>query len=182
MRRSALALPGIELIEPARFDDERGWLFETWNERTLASAGIDVRFVQQNVSVSRRLALRGLHYQVPHPQGKLIRVLKGEIFDVVVDLRRSSATFGEHLSVRLSASPISALWVPVGFAHGFLALSDDTEVEYQLTDFWYREAEHTLRWNDPAIAIPWPLSSGTMPILSEKDRQGLSLAEAPTFP
>lgn len=182
MRRTALALPGIELIEPTVFEDERGWLFETWNQRALASAGIDVQFVQQNVSVSERLALRGLHYQIPHPQGKLVRVLTGEIFDVVVDLRRSSATFGQQLSVILSARPVASLWVPVGFAHGFLALSDDTEVEYQVTDFWDRGAEHTLRWNDPAIGIPWPLSSGTAPILSEKDRHGLSLSQVPTFP
>ena len=182
MRVTALALPGVLLIEHQVFEDPRGAFYEAWNERAFAAIGLDVRFVQQNLSVSRRGVLRGLHYQIRHTQGKLVRVLSGEIFDVVVDLRRSSPAFGRSGCVSLNATRPQSLWVPPGFAHGFLALSDETRVQYQVTDFWSREAERTLAWDDPALAIPWPLAAGSAPLLSEKDARGATLADAETFP
>jgi dTDP-4-dehydrorhamnose 3,5-epimerase len=182
MRTTPLGLPGALLLEHTAFTDPRGAFFESWNERDFRGLGIDARFVQENVSVSRRYVLRGLHYQVTQVQAKLIRVLAGEIFDVIVDLRRSSASFGRSVSVSLNADAPRSLWVPAGFAHGFLALADDTRVQYKVTDFWTPPAERTLAWNDPALGIEWPLPAGTMPLLSEKDRRGLMLAQAETFP
>lgn len=182
MRTSALALPGVLLIEHAVFEDARGLFFESWNERDFAAAGIEARFVQQNVSESGRWVLRGLHYQIPHAQGKLLRVLSGEIFDVVVDLRRSSPSFGRSLSLTLDAKRARSLWVPPGFAHGFLSLADGTRVEYQVTDFWSREAERSLLWSDPRLGIEWPLPSGVSPRLSEKDAAAPQLARVETFP
>jgi dTDP-4-dehydrorhamnose 3,5-epimerase len=182
MRAVPLALPGLLLIEHRRFEDPRGAFFESWNERAFAAAGIGARFVQENVSVSAALVLRGLHYQIPHTQGKLVRVLAGEIFDVVVDLRRASPGFGRSLSVSLDATHAQSLWVPPGFAHGFLALADDTRVQYKITDFWSRESEHTLAWNDPTLEIRWPIPAGRAPLLSDKDREGALLAQAETFP
>jgi dTDP-4-dehydrorhamnose 3,5-epimerase len=170
------------LIEHTVFTDARGAFFESWNERDFAAAGIDGHFVQENVSVSRRHVLRGLHYQVGHAQGKLIRVLAGEIFDVVVDLRRSSPSFGRSLDVTLDAAVSHSLWVPPGFAHGFLALADHTQVQYKVTDFWAPSAERTLAWDDPALGIRWPLPARAVPVLSEKDRLGQTLAQAETFP
>jgi len=181
MRATELALPGVHLIEHRVFEDERGAFFESWNERAFAAAGIEARFVQENVSRSRRFVVRGLHYQIPHTQGKLVRVLQGEIFDVVVDLRRSSPAFGQSLTVTL-ADAARSLWVPAGFAHGFLALADDTRVQYKVTDFWSRDAEHTLRWDDAALGIRWPLPAGVAPLLSAKDREGLPLERAECFP
>ena len=134
------------------------------------------------VSVSRRHVLRGLHYQLPQAQGKLVRVLAGKIFDVVVDLRRSSATFGRSLNVTLKAEEPLSLWVPVGLAHGFLSLADDTRVQYKVTDFWAPQAERTLAWDDPALAIEWPLPPQILPMLSDKDRRGQPLAQLETFP
>lgn len=180
MRAAPLALPGVLLIEHHAFDDARGAFFESWNEREFAAAGIEARFVQENVSRSRAQVLRGLHYQIRQTQGKLVRVLAGEIFDVVVDLRRSSPTFGRSLSVELDAAARS-LWVPPGFAHGFLALADGTCVQYKVTDYWSREAERTLQWNDPALGIRWPLPAGREPLLSAKDRDGTPLARAECF-
>jgi dTDP-4-dehydrorhamnose 3,5-epimerase len=182
MQASALELPGVCLIDHQVFADARGAFFESWNERAFAAAGIEARFVQENVSISKRHVLRGLHYQINHPQGKLVRVLSGAIFDVLVDLRRSSQAFGRHLHVQLDADRRQSLWVPVGIAHGFLALTDDTQVKYQVTDFWNRQAERTLAWDDPALGIAWPLPAGVQPILSDKDRQGVPLARAETFP
>ncbi len=182
MRVVPLALPGALLIEPNVYADTRGAFFEAWNERAFAAAGIEARFVQENVSVSRRYVLRGLHYQVTQVQGKLIRVLSGEIFDAIVDLRRSSPGFGRSLNVRLDARDSRSLWVPAGFAHGFLALADDTHVQYKVTDFWAPQAERTLAWNDPALAIQWPLPPESEPVLSDKDRRGETLAHAETFP
>jgi len=182
MRSMPLSLPGAVLIEPTVYGDARGAFFEAWNERTFAASGIDVRFVQENVSVSRRHVLRGLHYQVSQVQGKLIRVLAGAVFDVIVDLRRSSPGFGRSLSVQLDAREPRSLWVPPGFAHGFLALADDTHVQYKVTDFWAPQAERTLAWNDPALGIHWPLPPGTGPVLSEKDGRGQTLAQAEIFP
>jgi dTDP-4-dehydrorhamnose 3,5-epimerase len=181
MRTLALALPGVLLIEHQVFSDLRGGFFESWNERDFAAAGIGAHFVQENVSLSSRHVLRGLHYQITHVQGKLVRVLSGEIFDVVVDLRRSSPAFGKSLAVKLDARASNSLWVPEGFAHGFLALSDDTRVQYKVTDFWTREAERTLAWDDTALGIRWPLPPETAPILSDKDRQGVALSRAETF-
>jgi len=181
MRSTPLALPGVLLIDHDVFADPRGAFFESWNERDFAAAGIGQRFVQENVSLSRRYVLRGLHYQLPQAQGKLIRVLAGKIFDVVVDLRRSSPSFGRSLNVTLEAEPQRSLWVPAGFAHGFLALADDTQVAYKVTDFWAPQAERTLAWNDAALGIEWPLPARVVPILSDKDRRGLPLAQAETF-
>jgi dTDP-4-dehydrorhamnose 3,5-epimerase len=182
MRTEALALGGAMLIEPALYADPRGAFFEAWNERVFAAAGIEARFVQENVSISRRYVLRGLHYQVSQVQGKLVQVFSGEIFDVLVDLRRSSPSFGRGVNVTLSAEAPRALWVPPGFAHGFLALADDTRVQYKVTDFWLPQAERTLAWDDPALGIPWPLPPHTTPLLSDKDRRGKTLAQAETFP
>ena len=182
MRAAPLPLPGVLLIEHQVFDDARGAFFESWNERDFTAAGIEARFVQENVSLSRACVLRGLHYQIRQTQGKLVRVLAGEIFDVVVDLRRSSATFGRSLSVQLDAAGARSLWVPPGFAHGFLALADETRVQYKVTDYWSREAERTLKWNDPALGIRWPLSAGREPLLSAKDADGAPLACAECFP
>jgi dTDP-4-dehydrorhamnose 3,5-epimerase len=182
MQLAGQALPGVFLIEHDSFEDARGAFFESWNERALSAAGIEARFVQENVSVSRRFVLRGLHYQIPQAQGKLVRVLAGEIFDVIVDLRRSSGAFGRRLEVRLNAIERRSLWVPAGLAHGFLALAHDTQVQYKVTDFWAPRAERTLAWDDPALGIPWPLPAGISPILSDKDRHGQPLAAAETYP
>jgi dTDP-4-dehydrorhamnose 3,5-epimerase len=182
MRSIPLPLSGAVLIEPVVYTDSRGAFFESWNERAFAAAGVESRFVQENVSLSKRHVLRGLHYQVRQVQGKLIRVLAGEIFDVIVDLRRSSPSFGGSLSLTLEASSRRSLWVPPGFAHGFLALADDTHVQYKVTDFWAPEAERTLAWDDPALGIQWPLPPQTEPVLSEKDRRGQTLSQAETFP
>lgn len=182
MRLTALALPGVLLIEHQAFEDARGAFFESWNERAFAAAGIEARFVQENVSRSRAYVLRGLHYQLPHAQGKLVRVLAGAIFDVVVDLRRSSPTFGTHATVTLEAGRHQSLWVPTGFAHGFLSLADETRVQYKVTDFWVREAEHTLAWDDARLGIRWPLPAGVTPLLSAKDREGRPLERAERFP
>jgi len=182
MRALPLALPGVVLIEHRVFNDARGTFFESWNARAFAAVGIAAQFVQENLSTSRRWVLRGLHYQIPHSQGKLVRVLAGAIFDVVVDLRRSSAAFGRALALELDAARTQSLWVPPGFAHGFLALADHTCVHYQVTDFWSREAEHTLAWDDPTLALSWPLPAGTHAIISDKDARGTPLARAETFP
>jgi dTDP-4-dehydrorhamnose 3,5-epimerase len=181
MHTASLALPGVLLIEHQLFDDARGAFFESWNERDFAAAGIEARFVQENVSRSRAYVLRGLHYQIRQTQGKLVRVLAGEIFDVVVDLRRSSPTFGRSCSVQLDAAGARSLWVPPGFAHGFLALADETRVQYKVTDYWSREAERTLQWNDPSLGVRWPLPSGREPLLSAKDRDGAPLERAECF-
>ena len=182
MRAVPLPLPGVRLLEHQVFDDARGAFFESWNERDFATAGIEARFVQQNVSHSHAYVLRGLHYQIRQTQGKLVRVLAGEIFEVVVDLRRSSPTFGKSCSLRLDAGGARSLWVPPGLAHGFLALADGTRVQYQVTDYWSREAERTLNWNDPALGVSWPLPAGREPLLSAKDRDGAPLARAECFP
>ncbi len=182
MRVSALALPGVLLLEHEVFEDARGSFYESWNERDFAAAGIASSFVQQNVSESRAYVLRGLHYQIRNAQGKLLRVLAGEIFDVVVDLRRASPSFGRSLALTLDAARARSLWVPPGFAHGFLSLAPGTRVQYQVTDFWSREAERSLAWNDPALGIEWPLPPGVRPRLSAKDAAAPPLAEVETFP
>jgi dTDP-4-dehydrorhamnose 3,5-epimerase len=182
MRTIPLALPGAMLLEPTVYTDSRGAFFEAWNARAFATAGVEAQFVQENVSLSKRHVLRGLHYQVCQVQAKLIRVLAGEVFDVIVDLRRSSPTFGQSLSINLDARDSRFLWVPAGFAHGFLALADGTQVQYKVTDFWAPQAERTLAWDDRTLGIHWPLPPGTEPVLSDKDRRGQTLAQAETFP
>jgi len=180
MKVTATALPDVRLIEPRVFGDERGFFFESWNARAFAAAGLPATFVQDNHSRSARGVLRGLHYQIEHAQGKLVRVTAGVVFDVVVDLRRSSPTFGRSFGLMLSAANWRMLWVPPGFAHGFLALSDNAEFLYKTTDYWYPEHERTLLWNDPALGIDWPLSGA--PILTAKDAAGTPLAAADVYP
>jgi len=179
MQITPLALPDVLLIEPRVFGDDRGFFYESWNRRALAQQGLDVDFVQDNHSRSRRGVLRGLHYQIEHAQGKLVRATAGEVLDVVVDLRRSSPDFGRHVAVTLSAENKRMLWVPPGFAHGFLVLSDVAEFLYKTTDYWYPAHERTLLWNDPALGIPWPLD--VAPTLAAKDAAGTPLARADTF-
>jgi dTDP-4-dehydrorhamnose 3,5-epimerase len=167
-----LRLPGVLLFEPRRFEDHRGWFAESWNARRYRDAGLDASFVQDNTAFSRRGVLRGLHFQDPHPQGKLVWALAGEVWDVAVDVRPGSPTFGEWLSCTLSAENARQIFIPEGFAHGFLVLSDSALCCYKCTDLYRPEAEGTLLWNDPDLAIPWPIAD---PILSEKDREGLTL-------
>lgn len=169
------AIPGVLVLEPKVFSDARGYFLETYNERAFAELGIAERFVQDNQSHSKRGVLRGLHYQSEQPQGKLVRVLQGEIFDVGVDLRRGSATFGKWVGERLSAANKRMIWIPKGLAHGFYVLSEMADVSYKVTDFWAPQFERTLVWNDPEVAIAWPLEGE--PILSDKDRAGHGLAE-----
>ena len=180
MKITSTRLPGVLLIEPKVFGDARGFFFESWNEREFERAGIKARFVQDNHSRSEEGVLRGLHYQVQQPQGKLIRVVQGEIFDVAADIRRSSPTFGQWHGSRLSAHAKNMLWVPVGFAHGFCVLSDFAEVLYKATDFYAPEHERSIAWNDPELRIDWPLSGA--PLLSPKDAAGLRLRDAELFP
>jgi dTDP-4-dehydrorhamnose 3,5-epimerase len=166
-------LAEVVLIEPDVYPDERGFFLETWHARRYEEHGISARFVQDNHSKSRRGALRGFHAQSRHPQGKLIRVVRGEIFDVAVDIRVGSPSFAQHVSVRLAAASFQQLWVPPGFGHGFLVLSEEAEVEYKCTDFYDREDEIGFAWNDPMVAAPWPIED---PILSNKDRDAPTLA------
>ncbi|HUL90811.1 MAG TPA: dTDP-4-dehydrorhamnose 3,5-epimerase [Burkholderiales bacterium] len=180
MKVTPTRLPEVLLIEPKVFGDARGFFFESWNEREFERAGIRARFVQDNHSRSEKGVLRGLHYQVRQPQGKLIRVTEGEIFDVAVDIRRSSPTFGKWQGFRLSAESRSMLWIPVGFAHGFCVLSGFADVLYKVTDFYAPEHERSIAWNDPAIGVDWPLSGE--PSLSKKDAAGTRLRDAEVFP
>ncbi len=180
MKVTPTALPDVLVISPNVFGDERGFFFESWNHRAFAAAGLDATFVQDNHSRSVRNVLRGLHYQIEHAQGKIVRVCAGEVLDVAVDLRRSSPTFGQSLSVTLSAKNKQMLWIPPGFAHGFLVLSDAAEFLYKTTDYWYAEHERTLLWNDPALGIDWPLSGA--PVLAAKDAAGRPLALADVYP
>ncbi len=166
-------------IEPTVYLDERGFFLESWNEREFARAGCKAHFVQDNHSRSTRGVLRGLHYQLQRPQGKLVRVVRGRVFDVAVDLRKSSPTFGQWVGTELSEQNRLLLWIPVGFAHGFIALSDDAHFLYKVTDYYAPEYEHCLIWNDPEIGIEWP--PGLEPRLSAKDRAGVSLQDADVF-
>jgi dTDP-4-dehydrorhamnose 3,5-epimerase len=178
MRVAATSLPGVLLLEPEVFADSRGFFFESYNRRVLTALGVDAKFVQDNHSRSVRNVLRGLHYQVRMPQGKLVRVVAGEIFDVVVDLRRSSPTFGKWESFQLSAASHGMLWVPGGLAHGFLAVSD-AEVLYETTEYWAPEFERCIRWNDEHLAIHWPVDGA--PVLSPKDSAGAAFRDAEVF-
>ena len=174
------ALPGVLIIEPRVFGDSRGFFMETWNAAAFAAAGLDLAFVQDNHSRSQKGVLRGLHFQNPGPQGKLVRVTNGAVFDVAVDLRASSPTFGQWVGVELSAENKRMFWVQEGFAHGFLTLEDDTDFLYKCTAPYAPANEFTLVWNDPAVGIEWPVT-GLDPIISEKDARGLALADVPVF-
>jgi dTDP-4-dehydrorhamnose 3,5-epimerase len=173
-------IQGVMVIEPKVFGDDRGFFMESWNAAAFRDAGMDLSFVQDNHSRSSRGVLRGLHYQQPGPQGKLVRVTAGAVFDVAVDLRRSSPTFGKWFGVELSAANKKMLYVPEGMAHGFLCLEDGTDFLYKCTSDYAPANEHSLLWNDPAIGIEWPLGD-ISPMLSVKDIAGLPLSEAPTF-
>jgi dTDP-4-dehydrorhamnose 3,5-epimerase len=174
------ALPEVLELQPKVFGDTRGYFFESFNARAFqAATSLDRQFVQDNQSFSSRGVLRGLHYQIAHPQGKLVRVTKGEVFDVAVDLRRSSPNFGRSAGVVLSAEKKNQLWIPESFAHGFLVLSEAAEFLYKTTDYWYPEHERVLLWNDPALGIGWPLASE--PQVAQKDAAGKMLAECDTF-
>jgi dTDP-4-dehydrorhamnose 3,5-epimerase len=174
------ALAEVKLIEPRVFDDERGFFTESWNAQTFADAGLDARFVQDNHSRSARGVLRGLHYQIGPAQGKLVRVVSGAVFDVAVDLRRSSPTFGQWVGYELSAANHLMMWIPPGFAHGFLTLEDGTDFLYKCTELYTPSAEHCLAWDDPTVGLEWPLE-GITPLVSDKDRMGKALADAATF-
>ncbi len=168
-------------MRPRVFGDERGFFLESWERRKFATGGIDVEFVQDNHSRSVRHTLRGLHYQVVRPQGKLVRVTRGSIFDVAVDLRRSSPTFGRWVGTELSEENRNMLWVPPGFAHGFLVLSESADFLYKCSDYYTPNAERCIRWDDPQLAIDWPLATGTAPFLSAKDAAGVAFADAEYF-
>lgn len=173
-------LPGVILIEPDAFGDDRGFFLESWNAKSFAQAGLDIAFCQDNHSRSQRGTLRGLHFQNPFPQGKLVRVVAGAVFDVAVDLRRSSPHFGRWAGFELTAQNKRMLWVPEGFGHGFLSLRDGTDFLYKCTERYSPENEHSIRWDDPALAIDWPLN-GIAPALSQKDASAMPLSQATVF-
>jgi dTDP-4-dehydrorhamnose 3,5-epimerase len=177
---TATAFPEVKLIQPRVFGDDRGFFYEAWNARAFAAAGLDLPFVQDNHSRSARGVLRGLHYQLSRPQGKLVRVASGAVFDVVVDMRRSSLRYGHWIATTLSAENKHMLWIPPGFAHGYLSLRDGTEFLYKCTDFYAPEDERSLLWCDPAIGIEWPLE-GLTPTLSGKDQAGTPLEQADSY-
>ena len=174
------AISDVKLIEPRVFGDGRGFFMESWNQNSFDAAGINARFVQDNHSRSTKGVLRGLHYQFDRPQGKLVRVVSGSVFDVAVDLRASSPSFGHWVGYELSARNHRMLWIPPGFAHGFLTLEDGTDFQYKCTEFYVPAAEHCLAWNDPTVAVDWPLGED-VPSLSDKDRAGRLLAAVPKF-
>ena len=165
-------LAEVVLVEPKVFEDPRGFFMETWEARKFAAGGIAAQFVQDNHSVSSQWVLRGLHYQLRQTQGKLVRVTQGEVFDVAVDVRRSSPTFGQWVGEYLSVANRRMMWIPPGFAHGFLVMSEKVEFLYKCTDFWDPGSERTLLWNDPTIGVKWPLPADVTPIVSDKDRKG----------
>lgn len=181
MRIFPTKLPEVKIIEPRVFADQRGFFIETWNARTFAQLGIGGTFVQDNHSRSAKGVLRGLHYQLHKPQGKLVRVLRGRVFDVAVDIRRSSPRFGQWVGVELTAESNQSLWIPPGFAHAFLSLEDRSDFFYKCTDFYAPAHERTILWDDPDIGIEWPLSKIGAPIVAAKDAVGASLNEAEVF-
>lgn len=174
------AIPEVLILEPQVFGDARGFFFESFNQRDFADkTGVDLSFVQDNHSKSAQGVLRGLHYQIQHPQGKLVRVVQGQVFDVVVDLRQSSPTLGQWVGVYLDAQKHQQLWVPPGFAHGFVVLSETAEFLYKTTDYWYPTHERSLRWDDPTVGITWPMQG--QPLLAAKDAAAAMWAEAEKF-
>ena len=181
MNVRSTGIPEVLVVEPQVFGDSRGFFFESFNRKAFeAAVGRSVDFVQDNHSLSARNVLRGLHYQLPRPQGKLVRVVRGEVFDVAVDLRRGSPSFGHWVGEVLSAENKRQLWIPEGFAHGFLVRSDEAEFLYKTTDYWHPEHERCIRWDDPKLAIRWPLE-GASPIVSAKDAAGTPLGDAALF-
>ena len=181
MKFEQTSLPGVIQITPRVLTDERGYFMETWQSERFSAFGIEAEFVQDNFSQSKQGTLRGLHYQIEKPQGKLVRVVRGEVFDVAVDLRKSSEDFGRWVGKLLSAENKRQMWVPPGFGHGYLVLSDVAEFEYKCTNYYAPEFERAIRWDDPDIAIEWPLGSGELPILSEKDASAPFLRDSETY-
>lgn len=187
MKITPTCIPDVFVLEPKIFGDDRGFFFESYNHQRFNEViGREINFVQDNESMSKQAVLRGLHYQVVKPQGKLVRVLEGEVFDVAVDIRRQSPTFGQWVGEKLSAENKKQLWIPEGFAHGFLVLTEQARFHYKVTDYWYLEHERCIRFDDPDINIQWPIVPYEFPIalgpmLSEKDKQGLSLINAEVF-
>jgi dTDP-4-dehydrorhamnose 3,5-epimerase len=175
------ALPDVVLIRPQVFGDARGYFLESWAARRFAEGGIDARFVQDNHSHSARHILRGLHYQIEQPQGKLVRVVTGTVYDVAVDIRRASPTFGRWVGEVLSEENHHMLWVPPGFAHGYFVLSDAADFLYKVTDSWAPQHERAIRWDDPDIGVKWPLPAGVEPVLSQKDRAAPCLRDAEVY-
>ncbi len=180
MNRIDTAIPDVFLIEPKVFGDDRGFFYESWNRKALASIGLDVDFVQDNHSKSQRGVLRGLHYQMQHPQGQLVRAVAGEVFGVAVELRKSSPTFGKWVGFTLSADNKRLAWIPPGFAHGFYVTSESAEFLYKTTDYWFPQYERSLLWSDASVGIEWPLDGAT-PQLAAKDAVGLSLTDCEVF-
>ncbi|MGB5598954.1 MAG: dTDP-4-dehydrorhamnose 3,5-epimerase [Thiothrix litoralis] len=174
-------IPDVLILEPQVFGDARGFFMETWNAKTFADAGLNLNFVQDNHSRSRQGTLRGMHYQIKHPQGKLVRVTSGKVFDVAVDLRQSSPTFGQWAGAELSDENHRMLWVPPGFAHGFYVMSESADFLYKCTDLYAPEYDRSLHWNDPSIGIEWPLVNGAAPTISAKDEAGKNWQEADKF-
>lgn len=180
MQLQTTALSGVLILTPTVYSDDRGFFYESFNNRRFEElTGISTSFVQDNHSRSVRHVIRGLHYQINPPQGKLIRAISGEVLDIVVDLRKHSPTFGQWLSTRLSVANQHQLWVPPGFAHGFMVISDVAELIYKTTDYWNPESERSIRWDDPDLAIAWPLQGA--PILSDKDKNGTAFADAEVY-
>lgn len=180
MHIQTTAIPDVLIIEPKVFGDERGFFYESFNERRFTElTGVKTNFVQDNHSKSAKNVLRGLHYQIQQPQGKLVRVTAGEVFDVAVDIRKSSPTFGHWVGVTLSADNKRQLWIPAGFAHGFVVTSESAEFLYKTTDYWAPEFERSILWNDPAVGIQWPMAGA--PLLSGKDEVGKLLSDAEVF-
>jgi dTDP-4-dehydrorhamnose 3,5-epimerase len=181
MQFRPLKIPDVILLQPQVFEDERGFFLESYHKKDFVAAGIQAEFVQDNHSASKQGVMRGLHYQIRQPQGKLLRVIAGKIFDVAVDLRRNSTTFGGWVGVILSAEERNQLWVPPGFAHGFYVLSEGAELLYKATDYYAPQWERTLLWNDPALGIEWPLTGSGRPVLSSKDAAGKPLSDADMY-
>jgi dTDP-4-dehydrorhamnose 3,5-epimerase len=181
MQLTKTKIPEVLLIEPKVFSDERGFFMETWNKKKFKEAGLIIDFVQDNHSKSVKNTLRGLHYQIENPQGKLVRVIQGEVFDVAVDLRKNSPYYGNWVGETLTAENKKMLWVPPGFAHGFLVLSDTAEFQYKCSDFYNPQAERCIIWNDPEINIDWPIPKNEKPILSQKDKSGVLFKDAEVF-
>lgn len=182
MKVTRLAIPDVCLIEPQAFGDARGFLLVSWLDDVFRREVADVAFVQDNHSRSRRHTLRGLHFQAEHTQGKLVRCSLGRVWDVAVDIRRSSPTFGAWVAAELSDENHHQLWVPAGFAHGFLVLSDSADLQYKVTDRYHQASERTLQWDDPAVGITWPLDAGVTPLLSPKDAAGTLLSVLEPLP
>lgn len=181
MQINDTALEAVKILEPSVYGDDRGFFLESWNRQDFEANGLPGSFVQDNHSRSSGGVLRGLHYQLKHPQGKLVRVTRGEVFDVAVDMRQTSPQFGQWVGVILSESNKKQLWVPEGFAHGFYVMSDTADFQYKCTDYYHPEFERSLKWDDPAVGVRWPIADGQQPLLAAKDAAGLPLAECDTF-